>query len=291
MAQRIDAAAHDVVLSFPSVLTQAPAVLAHLRTASVYYAPEPLRAEYDTPRTLRERISPYTRTRRRIDRRGILSATRVITLSRWMATRLRDVYGVSADVVYPGVDSELITPGHGPRNGSVLSIGALQPVKGHELVIEALARFPEPRPRLTVIGDRGQCGPALQRLAGSTGVKLELLTGVPYETVVERYQRAAVVACAAEDEPFGLTPLEAMAAGTPVVAVDSGGYRETVDHKRTGLRVPRDADSLARGIARVLQDGDLARALASCGRADVSERWTCAASAAGMDRLLRQVAE
>jgi glycosyltransferase involved in cell wall biosynthesis len=208
-----------------------------------------------------------------------------------MATRLRDVYGVDEEVVYPGVDSTSITPGHAQRNGSVLSVGALHPAKGHDLVIEALAQLSEPRPRLTVIGDRGDGGPALERLASSAGVTLELLAGVPFEAVIERYRRASVLACAAENEPFGLTPLEAMAAGTPVVAVDSGGYRETVDHERTGLRVPREAGSLARGIARVLQEDDLASGLATRGRAEVLKRWTWAASAAEMDRVLREVAE
>ncbi|HEY6781313.1 MAG TPA: glycosyltransferase family 4 protein [Thermoleophilaceae bacterium] len=290
LARAIDAKGHDAMLCFPSVQTQAPALLSHLRTPSLYYAPEPLRAEYDAPPTLRTRLSPYTVTRRRVDRRAIASATRVTTLSRFMAERLADVYGIVPDVVYPGVDAELIRPGMDARDGSVLSVGALAPVKGHELVIEALGRLPEPRPMLTVIGDRGEDGPRLADVARARGVSLQLLSGVPFAEVIAHYRRASVVACAAIGEPFGLTPLEAMAAGTPVVAVDEGGYRETVDCERTGLRVPRDADMLAQAIVRVLSDAELAAGLSARGRADVVGRWTWDASATAIRQALEALA-
>ncbi len=288
LARAVDAGGHDALLCFPSVRTQSPALLRHVHTPSLYYAPEPLRAEYDAPSTLRTRLSPYTATRRSIDRRAIAAATRVFTLSRFIARRLQTIYGIDAEVIYPGVDTNLIQPGERQREPSVLSVGALAPVKGHELVIEAVAKLPEPRPPLTVIGDRGDDGPRLRALAAERGVRLELLSGVPFEVVIEHYQRAGVVACAAAGEPFGLTPLEAMAAGTPVVAVDDGGYRETVDDERTGLRVPREASALARGLERVLSDAELAAGLAARGRADVVGRWTWDASTAAVERALER---
>jgi glycosyltransferase involved in cell wall biosynthesis len=290
LAREIDAAAHDVVLCFPSVLSQAPAILPHLQTPSLYYAPEPLRAEYDDSPTVRSRLSPYTRTRRRLDREATRAATRVVTLSYFIARRLRQIYDVEAAVVYPGVDASLITPLEGRGDGSVLSVGALHPRKGHELVIEALARLPKPRPRLIVIADRGDAGPALRAAARTAGVELELLEGIPFERVIEHYQRASVVACAAQDEPFGLTALEAMAAGTPVVAVDSGGYRETVEHERTGLRVQREPAVYAAALGRVLRDEDLAAALSAQGRRSVEEHWSWDTSAAEINRRLEQTA-
>ena len=63
-------------------------------------------------------------------------------------------------------------------------------------------------------------------------------------------------------EPFGIVALEAAAAGTPVIAGDSGGLREVIEHEVTGLLVPpRDPDSLASAALRLLDDKGLAERL------------------------------
>ncbi|MEM2995804.1 MAG: glycosyltransferase family 4 protein, partial [Candidatus Bathyarchaeia archaeon] len=61
-------------------------------------------------------------------------------------------------------------------------------------------------------------------------------------------------------EPFGITALEAMAAQTPVVASDTGGLAEIIEHDKTGVKVfPNNSDSLAWGITRVLLDPNYAK--------------------------------
>jgi glycosyltransferase involved in cell wall biosynthesis len=303
LAAEVDAGAYDVVFCFASVLTQAPDVLPFLRTPSLYYAPEPLRSAYEPPELIalppdwrgtvtRLGINPIERRRRRLDRRYIEAARRLVTHSRFTRESLREIYGVDSDVVPLGVDSEAFTPSGEPREREryVLSVGALHPLKGHDQVIEALATLPSPRPRLVVIGDRGASEGQLQSLARERGVELELRRELPFPKVVELYQRAGVVACAAIREPFGLVPLEAMACATPVVAVDDGGFRETVRDGDTGLLVERDSAALGAAIARVLDDGALAARLGAAGRADASENWRWESTAAGFDQLLRQTA-
>jgi glycosyltransferase involved in cell wall biosynthesis len=274
------------VLVLPSVLVQAPEILPHLRSANVYYAPEPLRAAYDAPRTLRARVSPYTRSRLRQDRRNIHAAEMVMTHSHYTAARLRDVYGIDARVVHLGVDADRLRPADALRRREVLSVGALEPVKGHEFVIDAVAMLDDPRPRVTVIGDRGEDGARLQAHAGVLGVELEILRAIPFEAVLERYQRAAVLACAAHGEPFGLSPLEAMATATPVVAVDEGGYRETVQDGVNGLRTPREVSAFATALACVIDDPQLAARLGAAGRSASETRWSWGRTAEGVERLL-----
>jgi glycosyltransferase involved in cell wall biosynthesis len=286
LAAEIDDARPDAVLALPSVLVQAPEILPYLRAPSVYYAPEPLRAAYDVPQTLRARVSPYTRSRRHQDRRNIHAAATVMTHSHFTAARLREVYGVQAQVVHLGVDAVRFHPDGLPRRREVLSVGALDPVKGHEFVIDALATLAAPRPSLTVIGDRGLHGPVLEARARARGVQLEILRAVPFELVLERYQRAAVVACAAHAEPFGLSPLEAMATETPVVAVAEGGYRETVEDGVTGLLTDRDTRAFAAALVSVIDDADLAATLAAAGRTAALTRWSWQRTAEGFERLL-----
>ena len=300
LAAAIDAAGHDVVFCHPSFLVQAPEVLPFLATPTLYYAPEPLRALNEPvpafgrddslrSRVIRAGLDPYEARRKALDARQIRAARHVVTHSRFTAGQLRRVYGVESAVVPLGVDAETFTPDDGARDGFVLSVGALHPLKGHQLVIEALATLPAPRPPLVVVGDRGELGPALERLARDRGVELDLRSGIPLPELVALYRRAGVMACAQIREPFGLITLEAMAAGAPVVAVRDGGFEETVDDGRTGVLVPREAAALGAALRRVLDDDPLAERLRAAGRAE-AETWTWDRTAAGFDAQLERAA-
>lgn len=301
LAARIEAGGHDVVFAWASRLTQALDVLPALTTPSLFYAPEPLRSAYE-PRELipvpddwrgaitRAGVNPIELRRRQLDRRYLRGAQRVVTHSAFTRSTLRATYGVESDVVLLGVDAEDFAPG--TRDGApyVLAVGALHPLKGHDLVIDAIAALPRPRPRLVLVGDRGEWAADLERRATAGGVELDLRQGVPFAEVRDLYRRAAVVACGQVREPFGLVPLEAMACRTPVVAVDEGGFRETITDGVTGLLVPRDASAMAAAIGRILDDDTLAEALGEAGLRDVRDRWTWERTTAGFDALLREQA-
>ncbi|MCW3064121.1 MAG: glycosyltransferase, partial [Solirubrobacterales bacterium] len=300
LAAEIDAAGHDAVFCFASRLTQAPDVLPFLRTSSLYYAPEPLRSAYE-PKELvpvppnwsgaltHAGLNPVELRRKALDRRYIRAAPRVVTHSEFTRDTLRRIYGVEADVVTLGVDATAFVPGDGERERYVLAIGALHPLKGHELVVEAVGRIEEPRPRLVVVGDRGLSEPDLRRRAADAGVAIDIRQGIPFAEVVGLYQRAGAVACGQIREPFGLVPLESMACETPVVAVADGGFRETIRDGETGLLVPREPGAMAGALARVLDDRELAAGLGAAGRRDVRERWTWEGTAARFDALLAEV--
>ncbi|MDX6668955.1 MAG: hypothetical protein QOK04_2335, partial [Solirubrobacteraceae bacterium] len=304
LAAEIDAGGHDVVFCHPSFLVQAPEILPHLRTPSLYYAPEALRTVYERvpfpagarPRSLRAvladlNLNPYERRRRTLDRSNVRAAPHIVTHSLFTADSLRSAYGVSAEVVPLGVDASTFSPGdRGLVDGSVLSVGALHPLKGHGFVIDALATVPLPRPRLVIVGDRGDLAPALRAHGARRDVDVIVETGLPFDQLVERYRRAAVHACGQIREPFGLTALEAMATATPVVAVDEGGFRETVEHERTGLLAPRDPEVFGAQIARVLAEPSLAERLGRTGREAAVSEWTWDRTVAGFDALLARIA-
>lgn len=303
VAETIDAAGHDVVFAFASQLTQTPSVLRHLRTPTLYYAPEQLRTAYE-PRELvwagpgilnlltRHGFNPVEDLRRRRDRQAMSAATNVVTHSAFTQRSLKEIYGVDSRIVRLGVDSDAFVPSGAPPEEPpfVLSVGALTPFKGHGLVIDAVARMEPPRARLVVIGDRGSDGPALQAQAEALGVDLQIRAGIPFAEVVDLYRRASVVVCAQVREPFGLVPLEAMAAGRPVIAVAEGGLLETVQDGLTGLSVARDPAAVARALDRLSRDADLRARLSANGRAAVETEWTWRAYVAAIDGLLAEIA-
>ena len=300
IATAIDGGGFDAVYACASQLTQAAEILPHLRTPSLYYGPEHFRALYDrsvvrssgTALVKQVILAPRRRWLKRFDRQAIRSADRVMAHSKFSAGILNQIYGVTADVVYLGVDSDQYRPGPPTRQPFVLSVGALAPVKGHQFVIESLGTVrKDQRPALTVIGDRGEYGEDLKRLAQTADVELTLKQGIPFPEVVELYGHATVLAAGQYQEPFGLITLEAMASQTPVVAVREGGLAETVTDNQTGLLTPRNPQAFGKAIRSVMDDPQLAAALGKAGRKDVETRWQWQATADKVDALLEQIAE
>lgn len=297
LARTMDAGGHDVAFVHMSNVVQAPEVLPHLRMPSLYYAPEALRSIYEPEPEFgrlhglkwtitRAGLNPYDALRKRIDARDMRAATRVVTHSRFTASELERIYGVDAAVVGLGVAVDMFTPTDVPREDYVLAVGALHPLKGHQLVIEAVARLGK---RLVLVGDRGHLEGALRGLARDRGVELDLRQGVGGDELVDLYRRAGALACGQIREPFGLTPLEAMATRTPVVAVREGGFTETVRDGETGLLVDRSPEAMAAALERVLSDRELAARLGRAGHETVTREWTWDRTVAGYDALLEDL--
>ncbi|MFM7718815.1 MAG: glycosyltransferase family 4 protein [Actinomycetota bacterium] len=147
-------------------------------------------------------------------------------------------------------------------------VGRLDPQKGLGVALDALEMLVRafPSVRLVVAGD-GEDRDLVEELPEELARHVELLGTVPNARVPEVLLGADVfVAPATGQESFGIVLVEAMAAGVPVVASDIPGYREVLRHDLDGLLVaPDDPEALARAVARVLADRDLATRLASAG--------------------------
>jgi glycosyltransferase involved in cell wall biosynthesis len=158
------------------------------------------------------------------------------------------------------------------------------------MVVKALGLLPpESRLAFRVVLPRSADAEPLKQAARSAGVELTVETGLNDADIVERYQRALMTVCAGRLEPFGLTPIESMACGTPAVAIREAGYRESIVDGVTGILVEPDAKSIAAGIARFAADPTLAERMAQAGRDDVVKRWTWKRSADQMESILQDV--
>ncbi len=276
-ARLVDDGGYDVLLVHPSQFTQAPHILRWARTPTVYYCHEVLRAAYEPlisplPVRLAIRLSLG-----RVDRRNARAADVIAVNSRYTGQRARAVYGREGRVAPPAVDADRFRPGAGSRGPHVLAVGALHPLKGMGFIVDAMGRLEDgTRPPLVVVSDRARAGERrrIEERAAAAGVELELRERIPEAELAALYAGARLVLVASHREPLGLVPLEAMAAGTAVVAVEDGGVAETVIDGETGYLVPRDPALFAAAVRRLLEDPEAAEAMGRRGRAHVESYWS-----------------
>jgi glycosyltransferase involved in cell wall biosynthesis len=315
MAGEIDSKAYDFVFVHHDRVVQSPYLLRYLRTPSVYYCAEPFREfyeprihrDYDLPSRLVDRAQrawyrPAIGIKRRVlrveDAGNVRRATVLLTNSFFSAESIYRAYGLRAQVCYLGVDTERFRPLKMERENVVLSVGAVSPLKGYDFLVESLSRIsPECRPRLVIIGNTAAAAETehLQKLASRLGVDLAFEIDIPEEELVRWYNRARAFVYAPILEPFGLAPLEAMACGTPVVAVQEGGVRESVRDDETGILVPRDPEAFARALDSLRARPDRRDRLAERARSEALRFWTwdraCERFQSIVAKSLRQAAE
>jgi glycosyltransferase-like protein len=211
--------------------------------------------------------------------RSIVSPDAVLCVSEPWSARLASEFGVRATTVGNGVDAGRFRPSRTPEERrsdrdaagldgrlTVLTVGGIEPRKGSLTLLDAFARLrelvPERDPLLLLVGGatlfdyRGE----LDRFRGRTdelGVGPHLrLVGTLAPGELERLYRAAdLFAFPSVKEGFGLAPLEALAAGLPVVASDLDVFHSFLRHDRTALLTPvGDSEALAVALARLARD-------------------------------------
>lgn len=148
------------------------------------------------------------------------------------AASVQQYFGVPSRRVPFCYDSDRFRPAAGPapsapRPDVLLSISRLSHSKNHEAVIRAAARG-EPKLPVRIIGEGPEHG-ALARLARDLGVSCAIESGLSDDAILAAYRAAGVVVCPSRFEGFGLTPMEAIACGVPVVVSDIPPHREFLD--------------------------------------------------------------
>jgi len=201
--------------------------------------------------------------------RGVVRESVAVTaVSRWLAEEAHDMSGVTPIVAPMPVDTNSLTPFHGPaRAGRLLFVGRLTAQKGVDLLLHALAALPSEM-GLDVVGD-GDERARLESLAQSLGVSDRVVWhGTrPGHALASYYRAAAAVIVPSLDEGLGLVAVEAHLCETPVVAFASGGLTDVIEDGVTGILVQqRQPAVLAAAVAQLLARPDRGAALGRAGR-------------------------
>ena len=193
----------------------------------------------------------------------------VTAVSRWLADEARDVVSAPAPLVAPmPVATDLFSPGDSRERDRLLFVGRLNKQKGIELLLHTVARLPDSSIRLDVVGD-GEDLAELQALASALGITDRVIWhgAIPHPELARFYRRAAALVVPSVGEGLGLVAVEAQLCETPVVAFDSGGLPDVVQHDRTGVLVKTvDAAALAAAVVSLLERDDRGASLGAAGR-------------------------
>jgi D-inositol-3-phosphate glycosyltransferase len=224
------------------------------------------------------------------------------------AEQLVHYYGADADrieIVPPGVDHAFFSPGS--QSGArwalqtddrplLLFVGRIQPLKGVDVAVEALARLERQDARLWIVGGASGTGGGgaidrVRALIGQHGLesRVRFVPPQPHHLLSTYYRAADVSVVPSRSESFGLVALEAAACGVPTVAAAVGGLSTLVEHGLTGYLVEsRDPDEYAAYLDTILADPVLGRRLAVSAAAR-GRTYTWGNSAARLRRLYQDL--
>jgi glycosyltransferase involved in cell wall biosynthesis len=249
-----DLSAFDLVLS--SSHANAKNVRTPPSTLHVCYCHTPMRYAWEPQFLAGEEIGalarlllpPLLRHLRRVDRLGALRPDLFVANSAHVAARIRRYYGRESEVVHPPVDvAHYLELAHLPKD-YYLYFGRIVPYKRVEIALQAATLLGAP---LKVAGG----GRGLERLRGLAGPTAELLGPVSDGERDALLSGARAVLFPGEED-FGIVPVEAQAAGVPVIAYGVGGARESIIDGETGVLFGEQSpEGLARAIERFEQTG------------------------------------
>jgi glycosyltransferase involved in cell wall biosynthesis len=255
----------------------------------LWYCYSPVRAFYDLEDAVISRqpnpalkglAAVWINLHRRLDQRSVGSVERIVAISSNVQRRIEEAYGRPSSLVYPPVDLEKYR--FEEFGDFWLSVNRIYPEKRIELQFQAFRNLPEER--LVVVGGYSRGDLASQysrRLVETIPDNVEMKGEVSEEELIDLYARCKGLICTAMDEDFGLTPVEAMASGKPVIAVKEGGFLESVVDGVTGRLVEPKAARIAEAV----------REISEAGRPSLRKACRERARSFGEERFVRQIKE
>lgn len=250
--EQLDVTRHDIILSSSHAV--AKGVLTGPDQLHISYVHSPIRYAWDFQhqylketglnKGLKGKLARWFLHKIRMwDYRTANGVDHFIANSHFIARRIKKVYGRDADVIYPPVDVERFTLQEN-KEDFYFTASRMVPYKRIDLIVEAFSQMPDKK--LVVIGD----GSEMAKIKSKAGKNIEIL-GYQPDDVMQDYMRRTKAFVFAAEEDFGITPVEAQASGTPVIAFGKGGVLETI--RPYGVSNPTGVFFTEQTVASLLQ--------------------------------------
>ncbi len=233
---------------------------AHRHHPNMWYCHTPARVFYDLYNTYVQGLNPiikqifitWTVIHRYFDKKSVQHIDRIIANSQNVQSRIKKYYHRDSVIIYPFVETSHYSC---IEYGNFwLSVNRLYPEKKIDLQIECFRKMPDEK--LIIVGGNmkgDHSGNYVKILQKNLPKNVTFKGEVDEFGLHDLYARCKGFLCTAIDEDFGITPLEAMASGKPVVAVNEGGYRETIT-PATGMLVEPDVESIVNAARKVSEN-------------------------------------
>ena len=226
------------------------AVCASKHNNCVYYCNSPPRALYDLAHLeknlLKKMITfPINQYFRHLDSSSVHRCKSIISNSRNIRDRVKKYYGLDSSVIYPGVESKDYY--FSDPEPFVFYAGRLDAHKRAGLIIESMKNVNK-NVKLKIAGQGIQEKMLKEQAKSIEGGRIEFLGVVSDSELKDLYSKCLAAVYVPIDEDFGLVPIEAMASGKPVIAVNEGGPKETVVDGKTGYLVEANPEEIASKI-------------------------------------------
>lgn len=178
------------------------------------------------------------------DLRTVNNVDHFIAISHYIERRIKKYYRRESTVIYPPVDVDKFELCE-EKEDYYLTASRMVPYKKIKLIVEAFNEMPDKK--LVVIGE----GPEFAKTKAIAKDNITMMGYQPYEVLKEKMQHAKAFVFAAEED-FGITPIEAQACGTPVIAYGKGGALETIKENETGIFFyQQDVESVVDAVTRL----------------------------------------
>lgn len=227
--EQLDVSSHDIILSSSHAV--AKGILTGPDQLHISYVHSPIRYAWDLQhqylreakidKGLKGLMAKWILHKIRLwDYRTANGVDHFVANSKFIARRIKKVYGREADVIYPPVDVNRFSLCQ-QKDDYYFTASRLVPYKRIDIIVEAFSHLPDKK--LVVIGD----GSEMTKIKSKASKNVEIL-GYQPNNVMEEHMRKAKAFVFAAEEDFGITPVEAQACGTPVIAFGKGGALETI---------------------------------------------------------------
>ncbi len=262
-ARDIDDQKYDIVYVSHDRHSQAPWILRFLETPTIFLCQEPTRAYFEEflridsnlplVNRIYETINRYFR--KKVEISNAHYATVIVANSVYSSESIFRAYGLLSKPIHLGIDTKEYFPERVVRKNQFLVVGNHEPQKALPFAIEIISKIDKKtRPKLVIASPRNWDISGLTKMAKKLHIDLDIIIGLDQAKLRKIYCQSKLTLAVAHLEPFGLSVVESMACGTPVVAVNEGGFKETVIHGVTGLLIERDSTIIADALGKLLRD-------------------------------------
>ena len=281
-AALIDGTKCDAVLLHLCAFTNAPLLLNYLKTSNFWYCQEPSRNLFESVDDVLDKGKEWSaRLYRRRRRSAEVSAARragtILCNSEFSRESIMRAYGIEAVMCRLGVDAGAFKPVATEKKSQVICWGPLWPAKGLDFIVRSVSRIPmDRRPNVVFPWTRGSESyrQELDAMARALAVVLEMPQGLNDRDLLKSIHASLVCVYAPRMEPFGLVPVEAMAAGLPVIGIREGGVRESVLHGVTGFLCDRNEEEFAERIMTIMINATMREEMAKVAAEYVRREWS-----------------